>query len=126
MVPVKGIENLCNIPGKTSRRALLFSGANLFAHCRNITATIRRAILAEPHMLWQFVLTPEEEEPLDLLDGMIGEIQEHPSHWIDRFAYVAGWDRIASRRILVLLKRSCPYSPSWIRAAETLLGDHFY
>jgi hypothetical protein len=77
-------------------------------------------------MLWQFVLNPEEEEPLDLLDEMILGIREHSSHLIDRFSYVAGWNRIASRRILVLLKRSRTYSPSWIKAAENLLEDHFY
>jgi len=126
LVSVDGIGSLNNIRGKSSRRVLLFSGVNLFAHRRNITAAIRRAILAEPHMLWQFVLNPEEEEPLDLLDEMIAEISRHPSHWIDRFAYAAGWNRIASRRILVLLKRSCTYPPSWIEAAETLLEDHFY
>lgn len=125
-VPVDGISNLKSIQGKSSRRALLFSGASLFSHRRKITAAIRRAILAEPHLLWQFVLNPEEGEPLDVLVEMIAEIRKHPSHWIDRFAYVAGWNRIASRRILVLLKRSCPYSPSWTKAAETLLEDHFY
>ena len=125
-IPVDEIRNPRDIQGKSSRRALLFSGASLFAHRRKITAAIRRAILAEPHLLWQFVLNPEEEEPFDLLDEMIAEIRKHPSHWIDRFAYVAGWNRIASRRIFVLLKRSCSYSPSWINAAETLLEDHFY
>jgi hypothetical protein len=126
MVHVDGTGNLKKIQGKTSQRALLFSGADLFGHRREIAATIRRAILSEPHMLWQFVLNPEAEEPLDLLDEMIAEIRRHSFHWIDRFAYVAGWNRIASRRILVLLKRSCVYSPSWIKAAETLLEDHFY
>jgi hypothetical protein len=126
LILVDGIESLKEIPGETSRRALLFSGANLFLHRRGITAVIRRAILSEPHTLWQFVLNPEEEEPLDLIDDMIAEIKGHPSHWIDRFAYVAGWNRIASRRIFVLLNRSRPYSSSWLRAAETLLADHFY
>jgi len=54
-------------------------------------------------MLWQFVLRPEHEEPLDLLDDMIRETREWPPLWMDRFASVAGWDRIASRRIFVLL-----------------------
>ncbi len=92
----------------------------------DIIAAIRRAILSEPHMLWQFVLSPEGEEPLDLLTEMTAEIRRHSSDWIDRFAHGAGWDRIASRRIFILLKRPLPYSPSWIRAAETLLEDHFY
>ena len=77
-------------------------------------------------MLWQFVLQPDEEEPLDLLDDMIAELKKWPNHWTDRFASVAGWDRIASRRVFVLLKPSGPYSQSWAAAAEALLEDHFY
>jgi hypothetical protein len=87
---------------------------------------VRKAIASEPNMLWQFVLHPEHEEPLDLLDDMIAEIRNRPPIWTDRFASVAGWDRIASRRIFVLLKRSGPHSKSWVKAAEALLEDHFY
>jgi radical SAM superfamily enzyme YgiQ (UPF0313 family) len=125
-VPVGRTGDCSEIPGKTSRRSLVFSGKDLFAFRRGILALIRKAILSEPHMLWQFVLHPEEEEPLNLLEEMIGESRNHPVHWIDRFASVAGWDRIASRRIFVLLKRSAPYSQSWVKAAEALLEEHFY
>jgi len=114
------------IPGVTSRRALIFKGPSLFAHRKTLTAVVRKAIASEPNMLWQFVLHPEHEEPLDLLDDMITETREWPPLWMDRFASVAGWDRIASRRIFVLLKRSGPYSKSWAKAAEALLEDHFY
>jgi radical SAM superfamily enzyme YgiQ (UPF0313 family) len=114
------------IPGVTSRRALVFKAPSLFAHRKRLTAVVRKAIASEPNMLWQFVLHPEHEEPLDLLDDMIAEIRNRPPIWTDRFASVAGWDRIASRRIFVLLKRSGPHSKSWVKAAEALLEDHFY
>ncbi len=114
------------IPGITSRRALIFKARSVFPHRRSLTALLRKAISSEPNMLWQFVLQPDEEEPLDLVDDMIAEIRKWPNHWVDRFASVAGWDRIASRRVFVLLKPSGPYSQSWATAAEALLEDHFY
>jgi radical SAM superfamily enzyme YgiQ (UPF0313 family) len=114
------------IPGVTSRRALIFKAPSLFAHRKRLTAMVRKAISSEPNMLWQFVLQPEHEEPLDLFDEMIAEIRNRPPLWTDRFASVAGWDRIASRRVFVLLKPSGRYSPSWIEATEALLEDHFY
>jgi radical SAM superfamily enzyme YgiQ (UPF0313 family) len=114
------------IPGVTSRRALIFKAPALFAHRRQLIAIIRKAISSEPHMLWQFVLQPEQEEPLDLLDEIIAEIRKGSSLWIDRFASVAGWNRIASRRVFVLLKPFGRYSRSWVSAAEALLEDHFY
>jgi radical SAM superfamily enzyme YgiQ (UPF0313 family) len=114
------------IPGVTSRRALIFKAPSLFAHRKQIIAVIRGAIVSEPNMLWQFVLQPEQEEPLDLLDNLIAEIGKRPALWTDRFASASGWGRIASRRVFVLLKPSGRYSRSWVRAAEALLEDHFY
>jgi len=114
------------IPGVTSRRALIFKAPSLFAHRKKLTAMVRKAISSEPNILWQFVLQPEHEEPLDLFDDMIAEIRKRPLLWTDRFASVAGWDRIASRRIFVLLKPSARYCRSWIEATKALLEDHFY
>lgn len=114
------------VPGVTSRRALVFKAPSLFAHRKKLTAVVRQAISSEPNMLWQFVLQPDHEEPLDLIDEMIAEIRNQPLLWTDRFASVAGWGRIASRRIFVLLKASARYSRSWLAAAEALLEDHFY
>jgi hypothetical protein len=114
------------IPGVTSRRALIFTAPSLFAHRKKLTAMVRKAISLEPNMLWQFVLHPEREEPLDLFDDMIAEIRKRPPLWTDRFASVSGWGRIASRRVFVLLEPSGLYSQSWTKAAETLLEDHFY
>ena len=106
------------IPGVTSRRALIFKAPSLFAYRKRLTVILRKAISSEPNMLWQFVLQPDQEEPLDLLDDMIAELKKWPNHWTDRFASVAGWSRIASRRVFVLLKPSGRYSRSWIAAAE--------
>jgi hypothetical protein len=114
------------IPGITSRRALIFKAPSLFAYQKRLTVILKKAISSEPNMLWQFVLQPDHEEPLDLLDDMIAELKKWPNHWTDRFASVAGWSRIASRRVFVLLKPSGPYSQSWATAAEALLEDHFY
>jgi radical SAM superfamily enzyme YgiQ (UPF0313 family) len=125
-IPIDSFKSLAEIPGFTSRRALIISGGNLYAHRQSIRTLIRRAILSEPNMLWQFVLQPTQEEPLDLVDDMIAEIKKLPDHWIDRFASVAGWGRIASRRVFILLKPSGRYSRSWIAGAERLLEDHFY
>jgi hypothetical protein len=114
------------VPGITSRRALVFKAPSLYARRKTITGIVRKAITSEPNMLWQFVLQPEREEPLDLLDAVIAEIRRWPYLWMDRFASVRGWDRIASKRVCVLLKPQGRYSSSWLAAAEALLEDHFY
>ena len=113
-------------PGVSSRRALIIQGRGLYLHRERIHAMVRRAIEEEPHMLWQFVLNPEEEEPLNLMEEMIDVIHAYPSQWLDRFSSVAAWERVASRRIFVLLKRGRTYSRAWIKAAEELLEDAFY
>ena len=125
-VDLRKEQNLGALPGLTSRRALVFKAPSLFAHRKKLNAMVREALSSEPNMLWQFVLHPEQEEPLDLLDAMISEIRRQPPLWMDRFASVVGWDRIASRRIFVLLKPSRRYSNSWVKATEALLEDHFY
>jgi hypothetical protein len=91
-----------------------------------ILNVVSQAITIEPNMLWQFVIRPEEEEPLDLLKDMIKEIRKFPTHWLDHFAHASCWERLAGRRVFVHLKRNCSYSHEWIQACETLLEDHFY
>ena len=114
------------INGRTSKRALVFQGQDLYPNIRGILDIVRRAIADEPHMLWQFVLRPDEEEPLDLLKDMINEIRKFPTHWLDHFAHASCWERLAARRIFVHLKKNRSYSHEWIQACETLLEDHFY
>jgi radical SAM superfamily enzyme YgiQ (UPF0313 family) len=114
------------IEGRTSKRALIFPGQYLYLNRAGILSIIRRAILEEPHMLWQFVIRPEEEEPIDLLKDMISEIRKLPTHWLDRFAHASCWERIAARRVFIHLRRKRSYSHEWIHACEALLEDHFY
>jgi hypothetical protein len=114
------------IEGRTSKRALIFPGQDLYLNRAGILNIMRRAIIEEPHMLWQFVIRPEEEEPADLLKDMISEIRKLPTHWLDRFAHASCWERIAARRVFVHLRRNRSYSHEWIHACEALLEDHFY
>jgi hypothetical protein len=114
------------IDGRTSKRALIFQGQDLYLNRTRILNIMRRTIIDEPHMLWQFVIRPEEEEPIDLLKDMINEIRRLPTHWLDRFAHASCWERIAARRVFVHLRRKRSYSPEWIQACEALLEDHFY
>jgi radical SAM superfamily enzyme YgiQ (UPF0313 family) len=123
---MEGSETDIPIRGSTARRAMIFRGKDLFQRREGIFSAISAAIRSEPHILYQFVLNPQGEEPLDLIEAMITAVRNHGRLWLDRFASVAGWDRLASRRVFVLLRRSGQYSKSWIRAAETLLQDHFY
>ena len=114
------------IKGRTSKRALIFQGQDLYLKRSEILNVIRLALSEEPNMLWQFVIRPDEEEPLDLLKHMINEIRRQPDHWLDRFAHAACWDRLAARRIFVHLRKSRSFSHDWIQAVEALLEGHFY
>ncbi len=125
-IPLGSSHKHAVIEGRTSKRALIFRGQNLYLKRAGILNILTRAISDEPHMLWQFVIRPEEEEPLDLLKDMIREIRKQPPHWLDRFAHASCWERIASRRIFVHLVRNRSYSNEWVKACETLLEDHFY
>jgi hypothetical protein len=119
-------ETEISAQGSTARRALIFRGNHLFQRRERILTAINAAIRSEPHILHQFILNPQGEEPLDLIETMIAAVRSHGRLWLDRFACVAGWDRLASRRVFVLLNRPGQYAKSWIRAAEALLQDHFY
>jgi radical SAM superfamily enzyme YgiQ (UPF0313 family) len=114
------------INGKTSKRGLIFQGQDLYLQRSRILNVVSRAVTEEPNMLWQFVIRPEEEEPLDLLNDIISEIRKQPTHWIDHFAHASCWDRIAARRVFVHLKKNRSYSHDWIQAAEEALEDNFY
>ena len=80
----------------------------------------------EPDMLWQFVLAPLQEEPLDLLEALIAAVRRLPPHWLDRLVSPAGTRRFASRRVFVWLPRGHAFDRSWCEEAEALLGDVFH
>jgi len=120
-----------NIPGGIflqgfqSRRALVFHGADLFVHRRELIQAVGTAMRREPNILWQFVLAPEWEEPLDLIELLIRELRRRPLHLNDRWITLDSGGRLAARRIMVWLGRR-RYAASWVKAADTLLRDSFY
>jgi molybdenum cofactor biosynthesis enzyme MoaA len=108
-----------------NRRAVMIRGGDLNARRKEISRTIEEAIAGEPDTLWQFVLCPEREEPIDLLEAMIKTIKKQPRHLLDRFASAELFGQIASRRIFVRLQKGRTYDAVWREQAEELLGRHF-
>jgi len=112
---------------RANRQALILSGVDLFARCEEIAALIRRCVRAEPHILWQFVLAPAAEEPLDLLDMLAGVLRALPGHWLDRLVSPPGGPtRLCARRLFVKLPRGHAFDPSWIHDAEATLAEHYH
>jgi hypothetical protein len=114
------------VAGRQNRRALVFRHDDLFQVREGICATVRAAIRAEPEMLWQFVLNPSREEPLDLVDCLVELIDEFPDHFLDRIHVPRGRTQRVARRVFILLRRNRRYAPSWVAAAEALLSEAFY
>lgn len=108
-----------------NRRALTFRGSDLNARRKEICRTIEQAVTDEPDMLWQFVLCPEREEPLELLEAMIKVIKKQPLHLLDRYASAELFGQIASRRIFIRLTKGRKYDAVWRGQIEELLGRHF-
>jgi len=108
-----------------NRRAILFHGGDLASQRKEICRAVEQAITGEPDMLWQFVLCPEREEPIELLEAMIATIKKQPPHLLDRYASAALFGQIASRRIFVRYQRGGRYNPVWREQVEDLLGRHF-
>ena len=104
-----------------NRRAVLIHGSDVAEICR----MIEQAITGEPDMLWQFVLCPEREVPILLLEAMIAAIKKQPPHLLDRFASAELFGQTASRRIFVRLKKGREYDAGWREQVEELLGRHF-
>ena len=109
-----------------NRQALLIAGPDLFARRETVAALIRRRVLAEPHILWQFVLEMTEEEPLDLLDFLIDAFGRLPGHWLDRLVSPPGQKRLCARRLFVKLPRGNRFDPVWTDEAEALLAARFH
>ena len=112
--------------GSGNRRAFIYRGRNLFARRRELAAQIQKAIAVEPHILWQFVLEPETEEPLDLLDVLISVLSKFPPLVSDRFLEMHSPGRRASRRIMIRLRPGRKYDASWQKATEELLRKKFF
>jgi len=118
-------QGLPAVAGSENRRAMFFKGRNLFARRDEIRARIRSAVAAEPNILWQFVLEPETEEPLDLLDLLVAELNRFPPLVSDRFLDMHSPGKRASRRIFLHLPAG-RFDRAWQAAAEELLRTHFF
>lgn len=114
------------LSGGANRRALLLRGERLFERRHALARLIRSAARLEPDTLWQFVLCPRGEEPLDLLEYLAACIRGLPPHLLDRYAgpWLSG--RRVARRLLVQFETGRRYSRSWADAAEELLRQCFY
>lgn len=109
-----------------SRQALILSGPGFFSQRETVASLIRRCVLAEPHILWQFVLELREEEPLDLFDFLIATFAKLPGHWLDRLVSPPGQKKFCARRLFVKLPRNPSFDSSWANDVEALLASRFH
>ena len=114
------------LTGTQNRRAYIFKGGNLFAQRAQLSAFIQKAIRERPDNLFQFVLAPQTEEPLDLLEDLIAAIRLASTHLTDRYASVALNHKIASRRLMIQLPKGRAISRSWADEAEAILSAAFF
>jgi len=108
----------------SNRQVLVLRGTRLFEKRERIAMLLCRAVRAEPDILWQFVIEPRQEEPLDLLDSLLAALRRLPSHWLDRLVAPAGKRILAARRLFVSPAPGTVLDPDWIRAADDLLAEH--
>jgi hypothetical protein len=120
------LGRLINAPGTRNRRALLIGGKDLFGHRQDLAAFLSRAVKAEPDSLFQFVLAPEREEPLDLVDLLIATLRRCPPHLLDRYASAVIRNQMAARRVMISLPSGRRFDPAWIQEAESLLAGAFF
>ncbi len=111
---------------RSLRCVVLLQGADLFACRDTLSRWITACIKANPHTLWQFVLEPQHEEPLDLLEGLTAVLRAAPPHLLDRYAAVSAFHRCAARRLLIRLPPHPPFARDWIRACEEYLQKFFF
>ncbi|HBA84799.1 MAG TPA: hypothetical protein DCZ95_11960 [Verrucomicrobia bacterium] len=112
--------------GQTHRRAMIFRGSDLFVQQRQIAIQLQQAVAHEPHILWQFVLAVEQEEPLDLLELLIQTLQQCPRLPLDHFLGLRRRHLLAGRRLFIQLKKGRRFSRSWTAAAEEVLRSAFH
>jgi hypothetical protein len=113
------------LPGRQNRRALRIKGRRIFGARDAVQGLVRRAMRSEPHMLWQFVLCPSGEEPLDLLDLLTDTIRAERPHVWDLQARTGDSRVLAARRLFVQLARRDDVSAGWRDAAEECLRQAF-
>jgi hypothetical protein len=76
--------------------------------------------------LWQFVLTVNEEFPLDIVDELVAVMRDLPGHWLDRLVSPLGQKKLVARRLLIKLAPQAVIEASWKEAAEDLFREAFH
>ncbi len=114
------------LPGRTSRRALILAADDPYAAREWAKAAMRRAIRTEPDALWQFVLQPAGEVPLDLFEELAAVVDGFTPHFADRLKPRRAGEHRVARRVFVRLTRRARVSRGWFAAAENLLERLFY
>jgi hypothetical protein len=110
----------------SARQAIEFHGQDLFSARHAITSCVRREVRREPDALFQFILVPEHEEPLDLLDAIVAVLDEASPHVVDRWPVGKGARVHAARRVMVRLPQGRPFDREWVCAAEACLETVLY
>ncbi len=122
----RGLDAIATPPGASQRRAFMIGGNDLFGSRNAIAGFITRAVRSEPDTLFQFVLSPVYEEPLDLLDILIGALRKCPPHLLDRYAAAATRNRMAARRVFICLPPGHRFDPAWKQEVESVLVEAFF
>lgn len=117
-------DELPVVRAKANRQAVLLRGPDLFLKRELLARLIRDCVRSEPHILWQFVLEPMAEEPLELLDRLVSELRRLPSHWLDRLVAPPGRRILAARRLFVRPVRDAAISQEWLDACGELLAEY--
>jgi len=116
----------CLPPIEQAREAWILEGKNLYNKRQMLADFIRQTVIRSPHTLWQFVLAPLEEEPLDLLDELLDTLGALPPHLNDRYPAMQLRNRLVSRRLMIKLPRRSSFTAGWIAEAEETLRQAFY
>jgi hypothetical protein len=111
---------------RSLRCAVFLQGTDLFASRMTLARWIAGCIKNHPHTLWQFILEPRHEEPLDLLETLTAVLVGAPSHLLDRYASVAAFQRRAARRLFIRLPAQRPFARDWVMACEDYLQKFFF
>jgi hypothetical protein len=91
-----------------------------------IVGAIKEAVAREPHILWQFVVTIDEEIPLDFIENLIIVIRRLPAHWLDRLISPLDHPKLVARRLFIKLSPAASISASWKTETEAMLINAFH
>jgi hypothetical protein len=118
-------RRILHAPGRSNRRCLVIQGDDLYARREALLHLVKRCVEQEPDVLWQFVLSVAHEEPLDLFEQLVALLRSVPNGMLDRFASARAFGLLATRRVLVRLRRGHNYDKDWCETIEIYLAAHF-